>query len=269
MGLLLSEIYIYPIKSLGGISLKQSFAEDRGLKYDRRMMLVDEKGKALTQREFPQMALLKSGLHENGFIITNKRNFSSLSIQHEQRTGENISVVIWDDLCDAEKVSSEADEFFSEALSINCSLVRMPESEKREVDKRKKYNKENHFVGFADAYPFLIIGKSSLEDLNSRLREPVPMDRFRTNFVFTGGEAYCEDNLGDFKIGDIEFFAAKPCARCVITTTDQQTGKRYKEPLATLSKYRNFNNKAMFGMNVICKSSGTVSVGDEIQKLFR
>ena len=141
----------------------------------------------------------------------------------------------------------------------------MPESEKRNVDKKRKYISESHIVGFADAYPFLIIGQSSLEDLNSRLQEPVPMDRFRTNFVFTGGEPYCEDNLDDFKIGDVEFFAAKPCARCVITTTDQQTGKRYKEPLGTLSKYRNFDNKVMFGMNVICKSSGIVSVGDEIQ----
>lgn len=264
--LTLSEIYIYPIKSLGGISIKQSVVEDRGLKYDRRMMLVDSEGTALTQREFPQMALLKSKLSDGGFTITDKRSSSSITVKHEQRAGQNINVTIWDDLCEAEKVSSEADDFFSEALSVKCFLVRMPESEKRAVDKKKKYVKDNHLVGFADAYPFLIIGQSSLDDLNSRLPEPVRMDRFRTNFVFIGGEPYCEDNLGNFKIGELEFFAAKPCARCVIVTTDQQTGKRFKEPLATLSKYRNFNNKVMFGMNVICKSSGTVSVGDEIQK---
>lgn len=266
MSLLLSEIYIYPIKSLGGIALKQSFAEDRGLKYDRKMMLVDKNGRFITQRDYPQMALLKTDLSDNKFIVTNKKNSSSLTILHEQNTGDKLSVIIWEDNCLAEKVSLEADDFFSDALSIKCSLVRMPESEKREVDKKKKHLSESHLVSFADAYPFLIIGQSSLDDLNSRLQEPVSMDRFRTNFVFTGGEPYCEDNLSNFKIGDVKFFAAKPCARCVITTIDQQTAIKNKEPLATLSKYRNFNNKVMFGMNVICKSTGLVSVGDEIQK---
>ena len=265
--LTLSEIYIYPIKSLGGIALKQSFAEDKGLKYDRRMMLVDETGKFITQKDYPQLALLKTGLSDNGFVVTDKRNSSSLTILHEQNTGNKIPVVIWEDICLAEKVSLEADHFFSDALSIKCSLVRMPESEKREVDKKKKHISESHLVSFADAYPFLIMGQSSFDDLNSRLQEPVPMDRFRTNFVFTGGEPYCEDNLDDFKIGDVEFFAAKPCARCVITTTDQQTARRNKEPLATLSKYRNFNNKVMFGMNAVCKSTGIVTAGDEIKKI--
>jgi hypothetical protein len=120
-------------------------------------------------------------------------------------------------------------------------------------------------VSFADAYPFLIIGQSSLDDLNERLDKPIPMNRFRTNFVFTGGKPYEEDNWKDFKVGTAEFKAVKPCARCVITTTDQTTAQRAVEPLKTLSEYRRINNKVMFGMNLICNKSGVISVKQKIE----
>jgi uncharacterized protein len=260
----LSQIFIYPIKSLGGISLPKSAVEDRGLKYDRRMMLVDETGMFFTQRDYPQMALLKTRLDNDGFIITDKRNGSTLKIFHNQNTEEKINVVIWDDNCVAVKVSLEADQFFSDALGIKCSLVLLPEDEKREVDKQKKYSNDYHLVGFADGYPFLIIGQSSLDDLNSRLNESLPMNRFRTNFIFTNGNPYEEDQWNDFLIGNLKFKAVKPCARCVITTTNQDTAERKEEPLKTLSTYRRVGNGVMFGMNLVCESTGDVSVGDKI-----
>lgn len=140
----------------------------------------------------------------------------------------------------------------------------MPETEKRIVDKERKYVDDEQLVSFADGYPFLIIGQSSLDDLNKRLASPVPINRFRPNFVFTGGDAFEEDNWKDFFIGNLKFRAVKPCDRCVITTTNQETAERNEEPLKTLSTFRKFGNKVLFGMNVISYSTGAVSVGDKI-----
>jgi uncharacterized protein YcbX len=260
--LLLSEIYIYPIKSLGGISIDSAYADKRGLKYDRRYLLVDETGMFITQRDFPQLALFKLSFSEKGFKVFNSVDNSFLVIPFGSDSKENISVTIWDDVCKVVKVGNDYDDWFSNAINKKCSLVYMPDEEKRIVE--KKYINEEHIVSFADAYPFLIIGQSSLEDLNSRLETPLLMNRFRTNFVFTGGNPFEEDNWKDFKIGDVEFKAVKPCARCVVTTTNQDTAERSAEPLKTLSDYRKINNKVMFGMNVICNKPGIVSINQKI-----
>jgi hypothetical protein len=262
--LILSEIYIYPVKSLGGISVDSAIVEARGLKYDRRYLLVDEKNMFMTQRDYPQLAFFKLSFSENGFNVLNTQNNSHTFIPFKSDSKEIISVTIWDDVCSAVRVSTELDDWFSNVINKKCYLVYMPDDEKRIVE--KKYIKDEHIVSFADAYPFLIIGQSSLDDLNSRLDKPIPMNRFRTNFVFTGGKPYEEDNWKDFNIGELSFKAVKPCARCVITTTNQDTAERGVEPLKTLSEYRKINNKVMFGMNLVCKSTGVVSVGDTIKQ---
>jgi len=261
--LALSEIYIYPVKSLGGISVDSVIVEERGLKYDRRYLLIDENNVFMTQRDFPQLALLKLSFRENGFNVLNTQNNSYTFIPFESDSKENISVTIWDDVCSAVRVSKELDDWFSTAINKKCSLVYMPDDEKRIVE--KKYINDEHIVGFADAYPFLIIGQSSLDDLNTRLDKPIPMNRFRTNFVFTGGKPYEEDNWKDFKIGELSFKAVKPCARCVITTTNQDTAERSNEPLKTLSEYRKINNKVMFGMNLVCRQTGSINIGNKIE----
>lgn len=267
MSLLLSEIYIYPIKSLGGISLKESVVENRGLKFDRRMMLVDESGMFITQRIYPEMALLKTEIINDELVVYHSVNKHSIKIPIKETDYSNkkrMSVVIWDDKCNAIVVSEEADKFFSDILKINCRLVYMPDNEKRIVDPNKKYVIEEHIVSFADGYPFLIIGQSSIDELNKRMNKPLPINRFRPNFVFTGGNPFEEDNWNSFLIGDIKFKAVKPCARCVITTTDQQTAERNDEPLKTLSTFRKVGNKVLFGMNLIAYGTGKVKIGDSI-----
>lgn len=264
MGLQLSEIFIYPIKSLGGISLKQSVVEPRGLRYDRRMMLINEHGEFITQRDYPQKALFKTSIEENFVIVKNSLTGESININHNHISGDSINVTIWNDSCKALRVSAEADSYFSDHLGLRCSLVYMPDDEKRIVDSSKKYVTDEHIVSFADGYPFLIIGQSSLNELNKKLNVPVPMNRFRPNFVFTGGDAFEEDSWKDFFIGNLKFRAVKPCDRCVITTTNQDTAERNEEPLKTLSTFRKFGNKVLFGMNVISYSTGIVSVGDKI-----
>jgi hypothetical protein len=264
--LTLSEINIYPIKSLGGISLQTSVVEERGLKYDRRWVLVDESNIFFTQRDFPEMALIKVSILDDGLKLQHKtKSIEQLFIPFNFNHSKKDKVVIWDDTVIGEFYSNEIDKWFSDIIGVKCHLVKMPESTKRIVD---EIYAENKIVSFADAFPFMIIGQASLDDLNSRMETPLPMNRFRTNFVFTGGKSFEEDNWKKFKIGDVVFQAVKPCARCVITTTDQNTAERFKEPLLTLSKFRNFNNKVMFGMNLVCESTGKVEVGNKIEILL-
>jgi len=138
----------------------------------------------------------------------------------------------------------------------------MPDNTQRRVDGRYAHNKE--ITSFSDGYPLMLIGQASLDDLNSRLQSPLPMNRFRPNIVFTGGDPFLEDSMKQFEINGVRFFGVKLCARCVITTIDQQTTEKAKEPLKTLSTYRSKNNKIYFGQNLLFHGSGTISIGDAI-----
>jgi uncharacterized protein YcbX len=261
--LTLSEINIYPIKSLGGISLQSSEVEERGLKYDRRWVLVDESNTFFTQRDFPEMALIKVSIDDNGLKLNHKtKTIESLFVPFDFKHMRPDKVVIWADTVFGDFYNKQIDDWFSEIGGIKCHLVKMPESTRRVVDESYAKNK---IVSFADGYPFMIIGQSSLDDLNSRMEIPLPMNRFRTNFVFKGGKPFEEDVWKKFKIGNVNFEVVKPCARCVITTTNQETAERLHEPLLTLSKYRKFDNKVMFGMNLVCESTGIVKVGDILE----
>ncbi|MFB9864134.1 MOSC domain-containing protein [Rufibacter immobilis] len=261
--LVLSEIYIYPIKSLGGISLTSAQVEERGLQYDRRWMLIDESGVFLTQRKFAEMALLQVSLAPDGLLVTHKtKEVTPLLVPYETDSTRSTLVTVWDDICFAYIVSPQANAWFTEVLGVNCRLVYMPENSIRLID--PNYAKHNEKVSFSDGYPFLIIGQESLNDLNSRLEEAIPINRFRPNFVFTGGLPYAEEQWKTFKMGDVLFYGAKPCGRCNVTTIDQNTAQAGQEPLKTLSEYRKQGSKVMFGMNLIGLSTGTVGVGDKI-----
>lgn len=267
MSLTLSEIFIYPIKSLGGISVSEALVMKAGLQFDRRMMLVDENGIFITQRNYPQMALLKTEIINGQLIIRHLKSDQSISIplvNDDNFSSEKVKVIIWNDQCEAILAGKEYDEFFSDSIGIRCRLVYMPASVKRIVDPEKKYVSDEHSVSFADGYPFLIIGQSSLDELNNKLENPLPINRFRPNFVFTGGRPFEEDDWREFLINEIKFKAVKPCARCVITTTDQQTAERSDEPLRTLAKFRRAGNKVLFGMNLVTYGIGRIKVGDSI-----
>lgn len=260
----LSEINIYPIKSLGGISLQSSVVEKRGLKYDRRWMMINADGDFMTQREYPQMILLQPELNKSHVIIKNKLNpGSTVKVPYEPIHEKKIEVPIWGDRCKAFTINREIDEWFSEQLGINCQLVHMPDSTERQID--VKYAQKGEIVSFADGYPFLLIGQASLDDLNSKLPFPVNMNRFRPNLVFTGGEPFHEDQWSNFRIGNLRFKAVKPCSRCVITTIDQSSANKGEEPLKTLATYRKFGSKVLFGQNVIGYDTGTIKIDDSIE----
>jgi uncharacterized protein YcbX len=259
----LQDIYIYPIKSLGGLRLPEAEVQQRGLKYDRRWMLVDNEGGFLSQRKFSQMAVLQVSLNEDGLLITHKKNLlTPLLIPFKATTGKQLRVSIWDDTCVAEEVSADANEWFSDALQMQVRLVYMPETTKRLVETDFARNEE--IVSFADAYPFMMIGQASLDDLNQRLDQPVLMNRFRPTFVLKGGIPYFEDAMHNFEIGAIKFKGVKPCARCVLTTVNQEEATKSSEPLKTLATYRTINNKVIFGQNLLTLGKGIVRVGDKI-----
>lgn len=262
--MVVSELYIYPVKSLGGISLVSSEVTSRGLQYDRRWMLVDEKNKFLTQRELPRLALFKTAIEKDSIIIFNAgEEADKIKLPLSPEPASTSPVTVWEDNCEAQAASDEINEWFSRKLSVKCRAVYMPESTKRKIDPAYSIT-ENDITSFSDGYPILLIGHASLDDLNSRMEIPVPMNRFRPNIVFTGGHPYEEDGIKTFKINNARFDAVKLCGRCIITTTDQETGERGKEPLKTLATYRTKNNKVCFGQNIICKGNGPVRVGDKI-----
>jgi hypothetical protein len=265
--LILSEIWIYPIKSLGGISLDSALITKRGLEHDRRWMLVDENGVFLTQRNFHEMALLKVELDTNGLIVSHKMKAKGiLKVSFDAKPLEYLEVEIWDDKCDAYTVSEVANEWFSAVLNQKCRLVYMPEDSVRQLD--RCYANEGDITGFSDGYPILILGESALDYLNNQLAESVAMNRFRPNLVFKGGEPNEEDNWQEFEIGEATFLGVKPCARCVVTTINQDNGVSGKEPLKTLATYRKDGKKILFGQNVIPKSMDTnIHINDVIKVL--
>ncbi|MBX2841700.1 MAG: MOSC domain-containing protein [Flammeovirgaceae bacterium] len=264
MDIQLTEINIYPVKSLSGISLKESNLEETGLQYDRKWMLVDENGRFLSQRKHPKMALAKTRIVNDKLMIS-ENDFGELNIDMNFQLGERTTVEVWDDKCEAIFLDKKYDQWFSEFLDFKCRLVYMPNDSNRIVDTR--YNPDGKIVSFADGYPNLLISEASLEDLNSRLNNPVPMNRFRPNLVVNGTLPYAEDSWDLIKIGEINFKVAKPCSRCVLTTIDQKNGQKGKEPLKTLAAYRKKGHKIYFGQNLLHTNRGVLKLGGTLNIL--
>ncbi len=275
----ISEINIYPIKSLAGISLVESAVERRGLQFDRRWMLVDKNGMFFTQREFPQLATVSVRLAEKGVNVS-APGFEPIFVPYGI-DGEKINVQVWESQCEAIPNSGTINEWFSGFLKFECKLVFMPDDSEREVN--PKFKKGKDIVSFADGYPLLIIGENSLKNLNQRLAEAIPMNRFRPNLVVSGSGAFAEDGWKRIRVGDSAFRISKPCVRCVVTTTDQALGEVVgKEPLRTLAKFRSaidvypdsFEDlgltatSVLFGQNLIPEGvGGFLRLNDEVVKL--
>lgn len=265
MSFIVSAITIYPIKSLGGISLQEAKVEERGLQFDRRWVLVDENNVFITQRQNEQMALIDVAIDEDGIVINHRlKRIVPLKIPFVPQTVEEQQITIWDDVVRGTRVSDEADAWFTSVLEKKCSLFYQPDGSIRLTDPKYSITKKEH-TSFSDGYPILVIGQASLDNLNERLDEPVSMKRFRPNLVFTGGEAYVEDSWKYFTVGEAKLVGVKPCARCVLTTINPETAEKGKEPLKTLTQYRNKNNKILFGQNLLVVETGKIAVGDEIE----
>jgi uncharacterized protein YcbX len=264
----ISQLWIYPIKSLPGISLQQSKLFAKGLENDRSFMLVDSNNVFLSQRKLPKMALISVAIVEQGLKVSYKGK-PDLVIPWPNNSIENksIKVKVWHDECDVLQLSAVNDKWFSEVLSLDCKLVYLPDKSLRYVD--RDFAKNNEQTRFSDGFPLLLISQESLNDLNSRLDKKLTMRSFRPNIVVSGCQAYAEDSWTDFTIKQGQFFAAKPCSRCIVTTIDPDTAERdsNREPLKTLDQYRKKNNKVYFGQNILFQVSDMelLAIGDELR----
>lgn len=224
-------------------------------------MLVDEHNQFITQRRIHELALFKLSIVKDVFLISFKGDTIELPFTPAV-TGSSVKVAIWNDTVEAFELGLQFSEWFSNKLNFSCRLVYFPEENERQVDRNFVSGDEQ--VSLADGYPYLLLGQSSLDDLNSRLNKPIPMNRFRPNLVFEGGLPYDEDKWAEFKIGQNRFKGVKLCERCNLPTINQDTGASGLEPLATLSKYRKNGSKVLFGQNLIPLDFKSISEGDLI-----
>ena len=259
----LSQLNIYPLKSARGISLEKTITEVRGMAHDRRWMVVDDSGQFMSQRTYPNMALINTSLSTQTLNL-NAPGMSKLFLPLIPIEGKSQEVEIWNDLCEAWTANAQATTWISEYIGKSCTIVYMPDHSNRHVD--ADYAIGENQVSFSDAFPLLLISEASLNDLNSRLPESVTMDRFRPNLVVKNTAPYEEDSWKKIIIGECEFNVVKPCSRCILTTIDPENGKfSGKEPLRTLATYRKVNGKVMFGQNLIPTIKGKLKVGMPIE----
>ena len=262
-------LYVYPIKGCGGTALTAAEVTPRGLEADRRWMVVDAAGQFLTQRELPRMALIRPVLDDTQLRLAGDGVSDTVAVPLGQ-DGPRTTVKVWDDTCPAVRDGEAADAWLSAFLETEAHLVHMPDDYVREDGRQLGQ------VGFADAYPFLIVAQASLDDLNRRLaahtrgepgaggEAPLPMNRFRPNVVVAGCEPYAEDTWARIVIEGVAYAVVKPCVRCAVTTTDQATSKRYLEPLRTLATYRKTAKGVIFAQNAVNLGTGTLGVGSPV-----
>lgn len=259
--IILSQLAVYPVKSLRQISLNKTRLEAFGLEHDRRWMVVDAQGVMLTQRRLSRMCLLQPLITATGISIASPAG-NILLVDIPQATQPR-QVKVWDDLCRAYDAGDAAAEWLSGFLETECRLVYFPDDELRQVD--LNYAQVGDRTAFSDGFPLLLISEASLDDLNQRLATPIPMARFRPNLVVSGCEPFAEDQWRRIRIAGLEIELVKPCSRCVIPSIDINTAERSEEPTRTLLSYRKHDNKIYFGQNVIARGSGWLSVGMAVE----
>lgn len=254
-------LFVYPVKSCGQVEVEAAEVGATGFELDRRWMVVGDDSRFLSQRHHPKLALVRVRIDED-YLSLEAPGMPALDVAFEGEAKPMSRVVVWDDECRAVDEGAVAARWFSEHLGRPVRLVRLADDDARALSSSSAQPGDR--VSFADGFPFLLISKASLDELNRRLSLPVPMERFRPNIVVDGCEAHAEDDWHILHIGEIEFRVAKPCARCVVVTVDQSTGDRGREPLRTLSTYRTADGQVLFGQNLVHQGRGVVRVGDLI-----
>ncbi|WP_343886290.1 MOSC domain-containing protein [Actinoallomurus spadix] len=261
------ELNVYPIKSAGGTPLTRAELLPEGFQHDRAFMLIRPDGRHLSQREIPRMALLRPSYDGVKLTVGFAGTGPDAPLVHAvPADGPVLDVTVHGNPCAGVDQGDEAAEWFTAALGRECRLVGFTGRRPTKVG--------GGTVRFADEFPLLIVSVESLAELNSRLDEPLPMNRFRPNIVVEGLGAWGEDSVRSLRIGEVELELVKPCARCVITTTDQETAVKGREPLRTLATYRTLvfpdgDRGVIFGQNAVPRALGAIAVGDAVEATRR
>lgn len=262
--MLLSEIWCYPVKSCAGIPLERAKVGPRGIHLDRHWMLVDPDGRFVSQRQLPRMALIRPHFVEGGLRIE-APGTSALEVGEGAHCGRTVSVQVWRDRCAAMEVGEAASAWFSRLLGETVRLVFLPAGERRAVD--HDYASSTDEVGFADGFPFLLLGRASLDDLAGRMGCALDIRRFRPNLVVAGSAPYAEDAWSRVRIGKLSFRVAKPCSRCAVTTVNPDLGERDLDTLGALRAYRQRENRVYFGQNLIHDAAGELVAGEPVSPI--
>lgn len=253
-----SALFIYPIKSCASVSVTELVYTARGLQNDRRFMLVDVDGKAITQRENPRLAHIRPNITPSGLRVDYEGK-AAVTFAFGRKTRRQVRV--WNYAGAALDLGDEAADWFSTFIEQPCRLVEFaPDGDRPNSTQHTTFSAQ---VQFSDAYPILVTTIESLSDLNRRLATPVPMNRFRPNIVLRDVAPFAEDNWKLLAFEDMRLHIVKACERCIITTTNQITLERQKEPLRTLATFRKFDGRVCFGQNAVAEAPGSLRLGEE------
>ena len=270
----LRAIHVHPVKSVAGYEPGEAAVEPWGLAGDRRWMLVDGDFRFVTQRLHPRLALCSAEPLPGGGLRIGGPGMKALDVPLPH-AGETAEVTVFEDRVTAVLAGAEPAAWFSEHLRADVRLVHLDAPE-RARPLAPGHGRAGATVSFADAFPLLVTTTSSLDALNSLIAQgdyadegPLPLNRLRPNVVVEGTAPWSEDGWRRIAIGDVTFRVAGPCGRCVMTTTDQRTAERGREPLRTLARHRRIGDRLVFGQNLVPERPGTVRVGDPVEILER
>ncbi len=254
----IKDIIIYPVKGMAGISVPSAMTTNRGFQHDRTWMLVNAEGKFITQREYASMALFKTKIDSSELVVEFEGDEISIPLVPSNSSKQRVKV--WRHIFDATLVSDHVDQWFSNKLNMECRMVYMGPDDKRHKSLIKAPRKTE--LSFADGYPYLIIGTASFDGLQSKLEEPIAINRFRANIIIETTDPHCEERWDFIEVGGAVLKMIKPCARCPVVNINQETGESTKSVLKTLSTYRKMSSKVYFGMNTVSIEDGEIKVGD-------
>ena len=270
MSISIGALFVYPVKSCRGIPLTEAHVERMGIRYDRQWMVVDENGMFVAQRSdgtgvaVASLCLVTTAIRGH-MLRLEAPGIPPLDLLLVGAPGATRSVQVWNShtigVDQGDEAAAWVSRFISRERPGRYRVVRMPDDERR-MPKRGE-----SALAYGDGYPFLIVSSASLADLNTRLETPLPMDRFRPNIVLDGCTPYLEDQLDRLSMNGIRFAGMTLCLRCAITTTNQMTGERSKEPLRTLARYRRTPDGVVFARNYNHTGNGTLRVGDAVSVL--
>ncbi|MFE4631849.1 MOSC domain-containing protein [Streptomyces sp. NPDC056773] len=265
-------LHVHPVKSVAGTAPDEVAVEPWGLSGDRRWAVVDGEGTVITQRQQPRLALAQARPLGGGGFEVSAPGMADLTVEVPER-GPLEPVVLFGKKIGTVAAARAAADWFTAYLGVPAHLVHLDDpAVRRPVD--PQYALPGETVSLADGYPLLITTLASLDALNALIaggshpdEGPLPMNRFRPNVVVSGAEPWAEDGWERVAIGDAVFRGARECGRCVVTTTDQTTALRGKEPLPTLARHRRIGKSLAFGRLLVPVRLGTLRVGDEVRVL--